>query len=137
MTSGVALPAAARRLIDTPEFAVLATADPGGGLHQCVMWVGRTGDELYMVTKSFRRQCRNLLADPRVGVLVYSRDRPRHYVRVEGTATVSEDGATALAHRLARAYTGRDHEVTDPAEEAQRVVVRIRPERVHVYGEAA
>ncbi len=124
------LPEAARRLIDAPEFAVLAT----GERHQCVMWVGRDGDELFMVTKDFRRQARDVLADPRVSVVVYARNRPQHYIRVEGVATVDPDGASELMDRLAYAYTGRPHVVTNPAEEATRVVLRIHPEQVRVYG---
>lgn len=127
-----ALPEAARRLIDAPEFAVLAT----GRRHQCVMWVGRDGDELLMVSKSFRRQVRDVLADPRVSVLVYARDRPQHYIRVEGAATVVAYGAAELLDRLAYVYTGQPHVVTNPAEEASRVVLRIRPEKVLVYGSA-
>ncbi len=124
------LPEAARRLFDAPEFAVLATRER----NQCVMWVGRDGDELFMVSKDFRRQVRDVLADPGVSVLVYDRARPQHYVRVEGIATVETDGAAELMDRLARTYTGEPHVITNPAEEASRTVLRIRPERVLVYG---
>jgi len=75
------LPEPARRLLDAPEFAVLAT----GERHQCVMWVGREDDELFMVSKEFRRQVRDVLADPNVSVLVYAKDRPQHYVLVYGS----------------------------------------------------
>ena len=128
------LPAAARVLIDTPEFGVLSTTDPAGGQHQCVMWVGRDGNDLVMATKNYRRQYRNLIADPRASVLVYSRARPQHYVHIRGTATLVEGGAVELADRLARAYTGTSHEVS---EEAQRVMIRVTPLRVNVYGAAA
>ncbi|MDX6741426.1 pyridoxamine 5'-phosphate oxidase family protein [Actinocorallia sp. A-T 12471] len=124
------LPDAARALIDAPEFAVLAT----GTRHQCVMWVGRDGDELFMVTKDFRRQARDVAADPRVSVVLYARDRPQHYARIEGVARVETEGAVALMDRLALAYTGRPHVVADPAQEASRVVLRITPEKVAVYG---
>ncbi|MFD0689731.1 pyridoxamine 5'-phosphate oxidase family protein [Actinomadura fibrosa] len=129
----VPLPPAARALVDAPEFAVLAT----GERHQYVMWAGRDGDELLMVTKRFRRQVRDVLAEPRVGVLLYARGRPQHYVRIEGVARVEADGAAELIDRLARAYTGRPHEVLVPAEEADRVVLRIRPRKVAVYGSPA
>lgn len=125
-----ALPEPAQRLLDAPEFAVLAT----GERHQCVMWAGRENGELLMVSKDFRRQVRDILADPRVSVLVYARNKPQHYIRVEGVATVETEGAAELMDRLAYAYTGEPHVVVDPAEEASRVVLRIRPERVLVYG---
>ncbi|MCD0449479.1 pyridoxamine 5'-phosphate oxidase family protein [Actinocorallia sp. API 0066] len=124
------LPEAARRLLDAPEFAVLAT----GERHQCVMWAGREGDELFMVTKDFRRQARDIASDPRVSVLLYQRDRPQHYARIEGSARIETEGAAALMDRLALAYTGAPHVVTDPAQEASRVVIRVTPDRVAVYG---
>lgn len=125
-----ALPEAARALLDAPEFAVLAT----GERHQCVMWAGRDGDELFMVTKDFRRQARDVRADPRVSVLLYARDRPQHYVRIEGEARLETEGAGALMDRLALAYTGRPHVVDDPAQEASRIVLRVTPRKVAVYG---
>ncbi|XVV08672.1 TIGR03618 family F420-dependent PPOX class oxidoreductase [Actinoplanes sp. CA-131856] len=129
-SGAVRLSGAVRELIDRPEFAVLATAEPDGSSQLSVMWVGRDGDNLVMATKDGRRKVRNIRRDSRVTVLVYDRQRPTRYVEIRGRATVVGEGGAALVNELARRYTGRDHVIGDPAEEADRVVLRIVPDRV-------
>jgi PPOX class probable F420-dependent enzyme len=130
------LPPEARALIDAPEFAVLSTINPDGSQHQCVMWVGRDGDELLMSTRKRRPQHRNLLGDSRASVLLYARARPTSYVTISGNATLSEDSAGLLIDELAQAYTGRRH-VAVQGDDRARVTIRIPPERVHVYDASA
>ncbi|MDO8185314.1 PPOX class F420-dependent oxidoreductase [Conexibacter sp. JD483] len=132
-----ALPEAARELIDRPEFAVLTTANPDGTHHMCVMWIARDGDALVMATKARRRQAVNLRARPRATVLLYDRERPTRYVEIRGRGSVEADGlaAVALIDRLARRYTGADgHDTTGRPDDAERVVLRVVPERVRVHG---
>ncbi|WP_211275240.1 TIGR03618 family F420-dependent PPOX class oxidoreductase [Actinoplanes rectilineatus] len=124
------LPAEVRELLDRPEFAVLSTTDPDGTIQSSVMWAGRDGEEVVMATKGGRRKVRNIARDPRVTVLVYDRRSPVRYAEIRGTAQVTGEDAHALVDELARRYTGADHVVTDPAEEADRVVLRITPTRV-------
>ncbi|MFG1995093.1 PPOX class F420-dependent oxidoreductase [Actinoplanes sp. NPDC048988] len=119
-----------RELVDRPEFAVLATAEPDGSSQLSVMWLGRDGDDLVMATKGGRRKVRNIRRDARVTVLVHDRRTPTRYVEIRGRAAVVDEDAVALVHELARRYTGRDHVMGDPAEEAGRVVLRITPDRV-------
>jgi PPOX class probable F420-dependent enzyme len=126
----VALPAEVRDLLDRPEFAVLSTTEPDGSAQLGVMWAGRDGDHVLMATKGTRRKVANLRRDPRVTVLLYDRARPTRYAEIRGTATVTGQDAHALINELALRYTGRPHEVTDPAQEADRVVLRIVPTRV-------
>ncbi|SNY68495.1 TIGR03618 family F420-dependent PPOX class oxidoreductase [Paractinoplanes atraurantiacus] len=126
----VRLSDAVRELVDRPEFAVLATAEPDGSSQLSVMWLGRDGDNLVMATKGGRRKVRNIRRDPRVTVLVHDRRAPTRYVEIRGHATVVGEGGSALVNELARRYTGRDHVIGDPGEEADRVVLRIVPERV-------
>ncbi|MFF5078464.1 TIGR03618 family F420-dependent PPOX class oxidoreductase [Actinoplanes sp. NPDC000266] len=121
---------AVRELVDRPEFAVLATAEPDGSSQLSVMWVGLDGDNLVMATKDGRRKVRNIRRDSRVTVLVYDRLRPTRYVEIRGRAAVLGEGGAALVNELAHRYTGKDHVIGDPAEEADRVVLRIVPERV-------
>ena len=81
-------------------------------------------------TKGGRRKVRNIRRDPRVTVLVHDRRTPTRYVEIRGHATVVGEGGAALVNELARRYTGQDHVIGDPAEEADRVVLRIVPEHV-------
>lgn len=131
----VALPEPARALVDRGEFAVLSTLDPDGSPHQCVLWVGRDGDEILFSTKRFRRQYLNLTADPRVSVLLYDRQRPVHYIRINGLARTVDIDSDALLERMSQAYLGRPYTVRDPEQEADRVTVAVSPSAVLVYGE--
>ncbi len=126
--SGAVLPDGARALIDTPEFAVLSTANPDGSHHLCVMWVARDGDALLMATRRGRPQHRNLLADPRATVLVYSRTRPTSFVQIRGVASFPDLDAGALIGSLSHAYTGTPHDT--PIEDPERVAIRIDPSHV-------
>jgi len=123
-------------LLDRPEFAVLTTVEADGSAQSSVMWAGRDGDEIVMATKASRRKVRNIRRDPRVTVLLYDRAKPTRYVEIRGAATVDDSaaGARALVNVLASRYTGAEHQVDDPAQEAERVVLRIRPVRVIVQG---
>uniref|UniRef100_UPI002740F922 PPOX class F420-dependent oxidoreductase n=1 Tax=Actinoplanes sp. RD1 TaxID=3064538 RepID=UPI002740F922 len=114
--------------------AVLSTLRADGSAQLSVMWAGRDGDEIVMATKGSRRKVRNIRRDPRVTVLLHDRTTPARYVEIRGTATVTGDAAAArvLADELAHRYTGAAHETGSPGQEADRVVVRIRPERIHV-----
>lgn len=97
------------------------------------MWVARDGDDLVMATKSGRRKVRNIGRDPRVTVLLHDRVRPARYAEIRGLARVTSEDAHALVDELARRYTGAAHVVTDPAQEADRVVLRITPCRVRHF----
>lgn len=127
----VVLPAGARELIDLPEPAVLGTLNADGSAHLCMMWVGRDGDELLMSTKAHRRQYRNLLRDPRVTVLLYSRPLPRRYVQIRGRAKLGGPGADDLILELAGAYLGGEH--TAWTDQDERALIRIIPEHVGLH----
>ncbi|MGD0557761.1 MAG: TIGR03618 family F420-dependent PPOX class oxidoreductase [Streptosporangiaceae bacterium] len=111
------------------NFAVLATQNADGTVHQCVMWYAEDGKNLVMASKRYRRQCRNIAANPRVSVLIHDRDAPERYVHVQGTATLAADGARDLIERLSLAYTGRPH---GNPEDHERIVIRVTPETVTI-----
>lgn len=129
--SGAILPPQARELIDLPEPAVLATRNADGTPHQCVMWVGRDGDHLLMSTKAHRRQYRNLLADPRASLVIYSRATPRIYAYIRGRAELGGPGADELILALASAYLGHTH--ASWTDEDERALIRIVPDRVAMH----
>lgn len=132
------LPERAKALLDAPEFATIATIDPDGQPHLSVVWIGRDGDDVLVSTTVGRRKHRNLVRDPRVSVLVYPKSDPHHFVSIQGSATLTEEPADpavrALIDRFAREYKGLERYTADDATGATRVTVRIRPEKVVVYG---
>lgn len=123
---------AARRLIDDPNPAVLATLNADGSPQTSVVWVGRDGDDLVISSQAGRRKDRNVRHDPRVSLTVYDRNDPLQYIEVRGTATVTEDIGRKLAASLAEEYegSGAGEEYLELPPEVVRIVIRITPERV-------
>jgi PPOX class probable F420-dependent enzyme len=111
------------------NFGVVATLQEDGSPQTSVVWVDWDGEHVVFNTTTPRAKGRHLLRDPRVSISVWDRDDPYRYVEIEGTAELDEEGAEEHIQKLARAYWGRDY--SDPK---NRVIVRVRPERVHAHG---
>ncbi len=128
----MALPERARALFDAPNHVTVATIDPGGQPQLSVVWAkpAPDGDGVLFSTIKGRRKHANLLADPRVSVLVYDTMDPYVYAEVRGTATITDDPDAELINELALKYTGQLFGIR-PGE--QRVIVAITPHRVVVY----
>jgi PPOX class probable F420-dependent enzyme len=126
------LSAAARKIIDAPNPAVLATVNPDGSPQTSVVWVRRDGNDLLISSAAGRRKDKNLARDPRVSVTVYDQADPLQYVEVRGLATVSADTGRQLAVSLAEEYEGpgAGQEFLDLPPEVIRIVIRVTPLRV-------
>ena len=111
------------------NFGVVATLKPSGGVQTSVVWVDYDGENVVFNTTRPRAKGRNLTRDPRVSISVYDRENPYRYVEVEGKAVLDDEGANEHIHKLSRKYNGTDY--PDPN---GRVLVRVRPERVHTMG---
>lgn len=129
----VALPDAAREILDAPEFATLATIMPDGQPHLSVVWIERDGDDVLVSTVEGRRKHLNMLKDPRVSVLLYPKDNPYTYVEIRGTASMTTEGGVELITKLNKFYTGNDTYDFDEGTDNVRVVVRITPHKVLVH----
>ena len=126
------LSAAARKIIDAPNPAVLATVNPDGSPQTSVVWVRRDGDDLLVSSAAGRRKDKNLARDPRVSMTVYDQADPLQYVEVRGLASVSEDTGRQLAVSLAEEYEGpgAGQEFLELPPEVIRIVIRITPQRI-------
>ncbi len=123
---------AARKIIDVPNPAVLATVNPDGSPQTSVVWVRRDGNDLLISSAAGRRKDKNLARDPRVSMTVYDQADPLQYVEVRGLASVSEDPGRQLAVSLAEEYEGpgAGQEYLELPPEVIRIVIRITPQRV-------
>jgi PPOX class probable F420-dependent enzyme len=124
------LPGRARELFDAPNHATVATIDADGRPQSSVVWVRTDGDDVLFSTIKGRRKYANLTRDPRLSVLVFDPADPYTYAEVRGTAIITDDPAAELIEELALKYTGESFGIR-PGE--QRVIVRVRPDRVVVY----
>ncbi|MFF0067098.1 PPOX class F420-dependent oxidoreductase [Streptomyces sp. NPDC005279] len=128
----VSLGAAARKLLDAPNPAILATVNPDGSPQTSVVWVGRDGDELVISSQAGRRKDKNIRNEPRVSLMMYDSNDPLRYLEVRGTPTITEDAGRRLAVSLAEEYEGRGagQEYLELPPEVVRIVIRITPQRV-------
>lgn len=122
-------------LVRAPNVGVLTTLLPGGSPHSCLVWLDHDGACARVNTTLERRSGRNLLADPRVSLLVVDRDDTSRYVQIRGRAELVREGAVAHLDALTRAYTphpcfyGHVYPV-EQRERETRVIVRIHARRV-------
>ncbi|MEU4579459.1 PPOX class F420-dependent oxidoreductase [Nonomuraea sp. ATR24] len=121
----------ARKLLDAPNFATVTSVNPDGSPQSTVVWVRLDGDDVLFSTVKGRRKPRNFDRDPRTSLLVIDPDDPYRYVEVRGRVTMEDDPEGALIQELSQKYTGGPFH-DKPG--AQRVIVRIKPEKVTLRG---
>jgi PPOX class probable F420-dependent enzyme len=120
-----------RRLLDGPNFAVLATINPDGAPQTSAMWVGRDDDDVLFSTVAGRRKHANMVRDPRVSVTVLEAEDPYNYVELRGRVTITEDVGRRVDTDLSWKYDGRDPDPDPPG--AVRLVVRMEVDRATGY----
>jgi PPOX class probable F420-dependent enzyme len=119
------------QLLVEPNFATVGTLNADGSPQLSIVWIDWDGQDVLFNTAAGRAKPRNLARDPRVSVLVADRADGYRWVAVRGSARMTSDGADDHIDRLARKYTGNGWQ-RKPGE--QRLLVRVRPERVSAYG---
>jgi PPOX class probable F420-dependent enzyme len=129
---GITLNDEIRRLLDGPNFAVLATLNPDGGPQTSAMWLGRDGDDVLFSTVAGRRKHKNLLRDPRASVVVLDAEDPYNYVELRGrVVSMDEDVGRAFDTGLSWKYDGKDPDPDRPG--AVRLVLRMTVDRATGY----
>jgi PPOX class probable F420-dependent enzyme len=123
----VTLPDLARRLLDAPTFATVASLEADGGPQLTLVWVKRDGDDVLFSTLRGRRKARNWERDAQAAVLLFDPSDPQQYVEVRGRAALVDDPTGSLIQELSRKYDGTDFDGVIEG----RVIVRVTPE--HVY----
>ena len=79
------------RLLDGPNYGVLATVNADGSPQTSAMWVGRDGDDVLFSTVEGRVKHRNMLRDPRVSVTILDAADPENYVELRGRVAMTHD----------------------------------------------
>ena len=103
---------------------------PDGSSHVSTIWIDVDGDDVVFNTSEGRVKTVNIRRDPRVSISVFDQDDPYEQVVIRGTVVdLTHDGAEEHIHRLAKKYLGVDaYPWLETGE--QRVIVRVRPDRV-------
>ena len=119
-------------LHDEPNVAVVAALREDGTPHQTVVWIDYDGEHVLLNLTTGRTKTHYLERDPRVSLLTLDRNDPFRWLRVDGTVVeTTTEGAYEHIVRQAGVYLGREEYPRRPGE--QRLLVRIRPERVEAY----
>ena len=120
---------AERAFLENPFVGVVTTIAPDGSPQSTIVWVDVDDDGVSFNTAYGRVKPRNLARDPRLSLVVVDPGDAYRWVKVNGTATLVDQGADAQIDRLSKKYTGRDvYGSRQPGE--QRVSVRITPTRI-------
>jgi PPOX class probable F420-dependent enzyme len=131
----VPIPESHLDLVTRPVVGVFTTMLPDGQPQSSLVWIDYDGECVRVNTTLERRKGRNVVANPRVSLLVVDPDDTSRYVQVRGDVELVDDGAIDHLDELTRRYTRhpsfyghvypedqRDHE--------RRVICRIHARRV-------
>lgn len=126
----ISLPDSARKVLEEPNFAHLATLMPDGSPQVTAVWVDFDGRHVLVNTAEGRQKPRNLRRDQRVAISVVDQQNPYLWVTIRGRAVeLSHDGADAHIDKLAKKYLGQDtYPFRQPGE--QRLIVKIEADHV-------
>ncbi|MGZ4678300.1 MAG: PPOX class F420-dependent oxidoreductase [Acidimicrobiia bacterium] len=121
----------ALRLAEGPNFATVVTLMPDGTPQALLTWIDTDGEHLLVNTEPQRQRARNVARDPRVTVLIHSREDPWDWAEVRGHVDATVGGQEARDHidALSRKYLGKDY--ANPIGPDGRVILRITPDKVN------
>ena len=134
-TATLPIPVSHRDLLTRPICGVLTTLLPDGQPQSSLVWVDHDGECARVNTTLQRRKGRNLLANPKVSLLVVDPDDTGRFIQVRGDAELVTDGALEHLDALTRTYTRHAcyYGCVYPAEQQARetrVICRIHARRI-------
>ena len=129
------IPASHLDLLTRPICGVLTTMGGDGQPQSSLVWVDWDGACARVNTTLERQKGRNLLANPKVSLLVVDPDDTARYLQLRGDAELVSDGALEHLDALTRSYTRHPAYYGHIYPAAQRwretrVICRIRARRI-------
>ncbi|MFC7232905.1 PPOX class F420-dependent oxidoreductase [Saliphagus sp. GCM10025308] len=131
------IPAAFADLFERKTVAHLATIMPDGTLQVTPVWIDRDEDGYVLVNTARNRQKeRNVRQNEKVGVSIPDPEDPYRYLSIRGKVEdVTAEGAVEHIDELTRRYFEREEYPHHGEEVGERVILRIRPDRVVTNGD--
>jgi PPOX class probable F420-dependent enzyme len=99
------IPASHRDLLTRPICGVLTTMSADGQPQSSLVWVDVDGECTRVNTTLERQKGRNLLANPKVSLLVVDPDDTGRFIQIRGDAELITNGALEHLDALTRKYT--------------------------------
>ena len=129
------VPETHRDLFARPIVGVLTTMMPDGQPHSTLVWIDFDGVYARTDTSLERQSGRNLVATPRMSLLVVDPDDTSRFIQIRGDAELVRDGALEQLDALTRKYTGYPSYYgyvfpIDQRGRETRVIVRIHARRI-------
>jgi PPOX class probable F420-dependent enzyme len=121
-------------LLQAKNFCLVSTIRNDGSVHSAPVWVDLQDGQPVLNTAEGRAWPRNLERDPRVTLTIQNMENPYEYLAIRGrVAERTHDGADDHIDAMAKKYLGQDtYPFRQPGE--QRVIIKVDPEDVHVWG---
>jgi len=119
----------AKKLIDRPNFAHLATLMPDGSPQSVPVWVGREGDHLVICTGESSLKAKNTRRDPRIALSIVNFDNPYEEVQIRGRVTERRpDPELKTIDPISHKYTGKPFPMRKP-EGRVALIIEVEKER--------
>lgn len=134
-TPAVPIPDSHLDLLTRPVHGVLSTMGPDGQPQSSLVWADVQEGAAVVNTTLQRQKGRNMLANPKVSLLVVDPGNTSRYIQIRGDAELTTDGALGHLDALTRKYTsnpafyGYIYPAGQRARET-RVVCRIHARRI-------
>jgi PPOX class probable F420-dependent enzyme len=101
----VPLPASHLDLLTRPSCGVLTPMGSDGQPQSSLVWVDHDGRCARVNTTLQRQKGRNMVANPKVSLLIVDPENTARFIQVRGDADLIRDGALEHLDALTRAYT--------------------------------
>jgi len=125
----IALSADAKKLIDRPNFAHLATLMPDGSPQSVPVWIGREGERIVICTGEGSLKAKNTQRDPRVALSIVDFTNPYEEVQLRGRVIERRsDPELKTMDPISHKYTGKPFPMRKP-EGRVALVIEVEKER--------
>jgi PPOX class probable F420-dependent enzyme len=104
-TATVPIPSSHLDLLTRPVCGVLTTMGADGQPQSSLVWVDHDGECALVNTTLERQKGRNLLANPRVSLIVVDPDDTARFIQIRGDVELVREGALEHLDALTRRYT--------------------------------
>lgn len=124
---------AIRQILAGPHLSIIATTNADGSPQTSVIFVTREEDDILFSTIKGRRKTTNMLRHPRVNLLMHTlpaEDEGSTYATISGPVELTDDPDGSFHQVLYDIHMGGATPPPEPG--AQRLIVRIRPQKVYV-----
>lgn len=119
----------AKKLIDRPNFAHLATLMPDGSPQSVPVWIGREGERLVICTGEVSLKAKNTRRDPRVALSLVDFGNPYEEVQIRGRVIERRpDPDLKTMDPISHKYTGKPFPFRNP-EGRVALIIEVEKER--------